>query len=88
MINTIHTKSANSGRNLPAIIGTPAPRRSLGRVQVASDFASQLIAARDHLPVQRLRRRANSGFAIGAYDRGARIADQRVPAGYRLSISV
>jgi hypothetical protein len=53
-----------------------------------SGFASQLIAARDQLPIQRLRRRAGGDVAAIAYDGTARFGERRLPSGYRLSLSV
>lgn len=45
-------------------------------------FISQLIAERDHLPAQRLRRRAPMTTAIAAYDQGARRDVRRLPQGF------
>jgi hypothetical protein len=53
------------------------------RVAHAAAFVCQLIAERDHLPPQRLKRRATPGVATNVYDAGSHIADRRLPAGYR-----
>jgi hypothetical protein len=68
--------------------GTPTPRDHLRLAHAAphADFISQLIAERQHLPPQRARRRAPMGEALAAYASGARIADRRIPPGYRKTI--
>jgi hypothetical protein len=55
----------------------------VARVAPAAAFVCQLIAERDHLPPQRLKRRETPGVAKGVYDAGSHIADRRMPAGYR-----
>ena len=88
MVGLSGTSNASSARNLPVVYGQARQRR-LRRVEgIRSDFASQLIAARDHLPVQRARRRAEDGMAATAYDRTGRLDERRMPMGYRLSVSV
>jgi len=83
--------NANSGRNLPVPLESNPQRRRPQPVRtdtrVSSDFASQLIAARDRLPVQRQKRRASEGDALQVYDRTARLSERRMPIGYRLSVS-
>ncbi len=79
---------ASSGRNLPVCLGTGREKRSGRPARVMSDFASQLIAARDRMPVQCSRRRADGDAAAIAYDRTARFDERRLPTGYRLSLSV
>jgi len=70
---------------LPTALDLPRERlRVLPLAQ--SDFISQLIAERQHLPPQRERRRAPVVEAVNAYDRGSRIAARRMPAGYRKTI--
>jgi len=71
---------------LPVRLGLPQARPSLARVNADSAFISQLIAARDRLPPQRARRIGTSEGAIGAYGRGARLGERRMPAGYRTSV--
>jgi len=71
---------------LPVAIEPPRERLKLATPSASVDFLSQLIAERQHLPPQRERRRAPVGEAVNAYDRGARIAVRRMPAGYRTTI--
>ena len=78
---------ANSGRNLPVCLGPQPQRRRLHAVRVQSDFASQLIAARDRMPVQREKRRASEGVALSVYGSSARLDEKRMPKGFRLSVS-
>lgn len=87
MVELSGAGNAESGRNLPVLIGQVGERRQHGQQRVRSDFASQLIAARDHMPVQRARRRVEDDTAAHAYGRTARLGERRVPAGYRLSVS-
>jgi hypothetical protein len=49
-------------------------------------FLSQLIAERHHLATQRARRQAPVIVALRTYDAGGKIADRRMPAGYRMSV--
>ena len=83
--------NANSGRNLPVLFGSQQERRrpqpTRTDTRVSSDFASQLIAARDRLPVQRQKRRASEGDALRVYDHTARLSERRMPVGYRLTVS-
>jgi hypothetical protein len=71
---------------LPMLIGASAPRPSLLRSQTTAAFVSQLLAARDNLPAQRLRRRGTVEGAVGAYSAGARISVLRMPQGYRTTV--
>lgn len=71
---------------LPMVIEPPRARLKLANTPASVDFLSQLIAERQHLPIQREGRRAPVGEAVNAYDRGARIAVRRMPAGYRTTI--
>jgi hypothetical protein len=62
-----------------------APRTAtplLARLDLDSGFISQLIAERDHLPAQRLRRRVAVGTAIDAYRQGERRDARRLPQGF------
>lgn len=65
---------------------TPRERLHIAHAAPHADFISQLIAERQHLPPQRARRRAPVTEALAAYDSGARIADRRLPPGYRKTI--
>jgi hypothetical protein len=81
-------QDATSGRKA-SLVGdsaTPRDRLRLAHTAPHADFISQLIAERQHLPPQRMRRRAPMGEALAAYDNGARIADRRLPPGYRKTI--
>ena len=51
-------------------------------------FLSQLIAERHHLATQRARRQAPVAEALRTYDAGGKIADRRLPPGYRMSVDV
>ncbi len=79
--------NVNSGRNLPVYLGPRQERRRGERTSVTSDFASQLIAARDNMPVQRARRRADGDIAHLAYDWTGHLDERRMPQGYRLDLS-
>ena len=81
---TCQSGTPSSGSGLAPFPGPPAAHRA----ETTSDFASQLIAARDRLPVQRARRRAGEGDALLAYDHSARLGERRVPKGYFLTRSV
>ncbi|MCP8882653.1 hypothetical protein NIM87_04015 [Devosia sp. XJ19-1] len=71
---------------LPMVLAPAAPRPSLARSAPAAAFVSQLLAARAALPTQRARRRGTAEGAIGAYGHTARIAERRMPQGYRKTI--
>lgn len=71
---------------LPVPVSPGTPRPSLAHSAPSAAFVSQLIAARDRLPVQRERRRASLDGAVGAYQRGAAIGVRRMPEGYRKSV--
>ncbi len=87
MSDVFSNSSAISGRNLPVVFGNRQERRPFHRTGVKSDFASHLIAAREQVPTQRARRRASETDVVVAYDRSAKLAERRLPVGYRLSIS-
>lgn len=57
------------------------------RLLPASQFLSQLIAERDRLPPQRLKRRATVATALGAYREGTGRAVPRVPKGFFRTLS-
>lgn len=71
---------------LPVVEVTPRERLMLVHPPAHADFLSQLIAARQHLPAQRDRRRAPVHQAVDAYANGSKIAVRRMPAGYRKTI--
>lgn len=65
------------------VVTTPRAASSLrARPDLDSGFISQLIAERDRLPSQRLRRRAPVGTAIAAYHQGERRDARRLPQGF------
>ncbi len=80
------TDQDNSLVGLPTLIEANGARPSLARTAPTAAFVSQLIAARDRLPPQRARRQGTVDGAIGAYGKGARIAERRMPQGYRKSV--
>jgi hypothetical protein len=73
---------------LPVPLAERAPRPSLARSSAEAAFVSQLLAARDRMPPQRQRRSATNERAIGAYGRGARLSERRMPLGYRKTMVV
>lgn len=77
---------SNSAPGLPMVVGTNAPRPSLRRSETTAAFVSQLLAARENLPPQRLRRRNSVNGALGAYNAGAQMGVVRMPAGYRKTV--
>ena len=87
MVELSAATNVNLGRNLPVLLGARQERQPFYRARVKSDFASQLIAARDQMPVQREHRRAGEEVVLVAYDRTARLTERRMPQGYRLSIT-
>lgn len=74
------------GTQLPVPLAAAGPRPSLAWSAPTAAFVSQLIAAREHLPPQRERRRASVEGALGAYRQGADIAVRRMPGGYRKTV--
>jgi hypothetical protein len=73
---------------LPLVLGPAAPRPSLARSVPLAAFVSQLIANRDRLHPERSAGIDTSRGAVGAYGRGARIAERRMPLGYRKTMLV
>lgn len=73
---------------LPMIVGTASARPSLARSAPTAAFVSQLIAARDRMATQRPCRQNTPEAATSAYKSGARIAERRMPAGFRTTIEV
>lgn len=76
----------DASRRLPVVLVHAAPRPSLARTAPPAAFISQLLAARDHLPVQRLKRRAPVAHAVAAYRSGGHVTERRLPAGYRRTV--
>ena len=79
-------KASPTTLSLPARLEPPAERVAPFRHAPHADFLSQLLAARQHLPPQRERRRAAVGVAVTAYDEGGKRAVRRLPPGYRRTI--
>ena len=67
---------------LPVAIAPQGSVPLRARPALDSGFISQLIAERDHLPTQRMRRRAPVGTAIAAYRDGERRDARRLPQGF------
>ncbi len=72
---------------LPMVLESQRPRPSLRRTENTAAFVSQLLAARDNMMPQRLKRRGSVGDAVNAYRTGAKIAVVRMPAGYRTTLT-
>jgi len=70
---------------LPVPLSAPAPR-PMPRSAPKAAFLSQLIAERYHLATQRTRRQAPVVEALTRYDAGERIAERRMPPGYRMRV--
>ncbi len=73
---------------LPMALEPGGSRPSLARSTADAAFVSQLLAARDRLAPQRLRRMGSAERAIHAYGNGARIGERRMPAGFRKTLVV
>jgi hypothetical protein len=72
-------------RSLPAATGG-STRFSSYRQATKPEFLSQLIAERDHLPAQRVKRQATPLEVLRVYDAGGKLKVLRVPPGYRTNI--
>ncbi len=81
-------QNGTDGAALPVALGAAGARPSLARSGADAAFVSQLLAARDRLPPQRKRRLSSTEGAIGAYARGARMGERRMPMGYRKTVVV
>jgi hypothetical protein len=71
-----------TGQNLVRTVEIEADRAPIVRIAPAASFISQLIAERDRLPAQRLRRQAPVSTAIAAYHDGERRDARRLPQGF------
>lgn len=78
--------SGTEKSGLPMLTEPSRPRPSLLRNASTAAFVSQLLAARNNLPPQRVRRRNTTEVAIGAYSVGSKMAIKRMPLGFRTSI--
>ena len=72
-------------RSLPVATGAGA-RFSSFRQAPKPEFLSQLIAEREHLPTQRLKRQATPLEVLRTYDKGGTLKVMRMPPGYRTDI--
>lgn len=72
---------------LPMVLEAQRQRPSLARSQISASFVSQLLAARQNLAPQRVRRRSSVDGALDAYRSGASISVVRMPQGYRKSLT-
>ena len=73
---------------LPAVTTPLSAEPSFARPETIPEFLSQLIAERDRLPPQRLRRRAPLSAALSAYGEGERRDVRRLPKGFFTSAEV
>ena len=73
---------------LPVALDLPTGRRWKERSLPRAAFISQLIAERQHLPVQRQRRRSTVNVALDAYEATERNSVLRMPPGYRKTLLV
>ncbi|ODT80080.1 MAG: hypothetical protein ABS76_18025 [Pelagibacterium sp. SCN 64-44] len=81
-------QSETAAPGLPVAMSAAAPRPSLARSAPNAAFVSQLLAARDRQAPQRARRAVTPEGAAGAYGRGARMGERRMPMGYRKTLLV
>lgn len=72
-------------RTLPAATGAGS-RFSSYRQAPKPEFLSQLIAEREHLATQRVKRQATPLEVLRIYDAGGKLKVLRVPPGYRTNI--
>ena len=72
-------------RSIP--VATGAGRRfSSYRASPKPEFLSHLIAEREHLSIQRVKRQATPFEVLKTYDAGGKLRVLRVPPGYRTDI--
>ena len=74
-------------RSIPVATGAGS-RYSSYRASPRPEFLSQLIAEREHLSTQRMKRQAPILEVLRTYDEGGRLRVLRVPPGYRTDITV
>jgi hypothetical protein len=78
-----------ASRNLPVAVTSGTRPASLGRGERGvprTEFLSQLIAERDHLSPQRVRRQATPLEVLHVYEVGGKLKVRRMPPGYGLDI--
>ncbi|WIY52659.1 hypothetical protein O9Z70_14560 [Devosia sp. YIM 151766] len=83
-----HLEQSETDRTLPVPAAPATPRPSLAHSAPNAAFVSQLIAARERLSPQRTSRLENAAGAVGAYGKGGRIAERRMPLGYRRTLLI
>ena len=74
-----------NSQGLPMALNAGA-RSRLFRAAPRVGFLSQLIAERHHMAPQRARRQAPLSEVLQTYDAGGRIAERRLPPGYRMDV--
>ena len=74
-------------RSIPAATRAGS-RFSSYRASPKPEFLSQLIAEREHLSIQRVKRRATPLEVLRTYDAGGKLRVPRLPPGYRTDITV
>jgi len=72
-------------RSVPLATGSRS-RFSSWRAVPKPEFLSQVIAARENLNVQRVKRQATPFEVLKTYDAGGKLRVLRVPPGYRTDI--
>jgi len=75
-------QTASNSRNLPVAISPAMARPSLHINKIPAKFLSQLIAERNHMEIQRTRRRAPVSLATRAYNRARHLVIRRMPTGF------
>lgn len=78
----------SNGAGLPVPSGAARPRPSLAHSAPTAAFVSQLIAARQKSGPHPAQRSGTPAGAVGAYGKGARISERRMPLGYRKTMLV
>jgi hypothetical protein len=82
------SRQAENRSTLPAVTQSTAGYRSAQSAAPRAAFISQLIAERQHLPIQRQRRQSTVDVALDAYGATERNAVVRLPPGYRTTLLV
>lgn len=82
------TETEQQAAGLPMVVEAQRERPSLRRSQTTAAFVSQLLAARQNLAAQRVRRLSSAADAVNAYRTGAAVGVVRMPQGYRKTVVV
>jgi hypothetical protein len=88
MVQHNRRSTDNPAFMLPTTAEAPANHLPAERSSPKAAFLSQLIAERQNLAPQRVRRRATADAAVDAYETGAKAATVRMPVGYRKTVIV